>query len=95
MLKRFAAIAIATAMFALPALADNAADVVESMKERCLWRASNELMADTSEITVEYGGKLDDGNHAINGTAFVDGREETFRCTFCRSGRRLLEFAVD
>lgn len=94
MVQRLAAIALITAMFALPALSGHAADV-ESMKERCRERASNELLVDTSDVAVEYEGKRDDGTHAINGTASVDGREETFRCTFCRSGRRLLEFAVD
>ncbi|ASQ90692.1 hypothetical protein CHL67_06920 [Prosthecochloris sp. GSB1] len=94
MFKRFAATAVATVMFALPACSGHAADV-ESMKVRCRARGSSELSVDTSNVAVEYEGKRGDGTHAVNATVFVDGREETFQCIFCRSGRRLLQFTVD
>jgi hypothetical protein len=71
------------------------ASSAESMKATCRSRAHEILRARLPNIETKYEGQRADGTHAVNGTAFVAGRAETFQCSFNRSGSKIVGFVVN
>jgi len=65
------------------------------MMQECRIRAGEVLRTRLPNIETKYEGQRTDGTHAVNGTARFDGRTETFQCSFNRSGRRIINFAVN
>ena len=53
-------------------------------------RAHEVLHTRLPNIETKYEGQRTDGTHAVNGTAFIRSRKETFQCSFDRAGARLL-----
>jgi len=79
------------ALAAQPALASTP----EHMMAQCRNRAHNELRIRLPDIDTKYEGQRTDGTHAVNGTASVQGRNETFQCSFDRAGNRIVHFVVN
>lgn len=68
---------------------------VERMMAVCRNRAHEILRTRIPEIETKYEGQRVDGTHAVNGTAYIRGKGETFQCSFDRSGRRIVRFVVN
>jgi hypothetical protein len=47
------------------------------------------------DIETKYEGQRTDGTHAVNGTAYIGDRTETFQCSFNRAGDRITLFVVN
>jgi hypothetical protein len=67
----------------------------ERMMQECRVRAHEIMHARMPDIATKYEGQRVDGTHAVNGTAQVLGRIETFQCSFERSGREMVQFLVN
>lgn len=67
----------------------------ERMMQECRVRAHEVLHTRLPDIETKYEGQRTDGTHAVNGTAFIRGRTETFQCSFNRPGRRIIQFIVN
>jgi hypothetical protein len=67
----------------------------ERMMQDCRIRAHEVLHTRLPNIETKYEGQRTDGTHAVNGTAVIRGRIETFQCTFNRRGRRITQFLVN
>ncbi len=65
------------------------------MMQECRVRAHEVLHTRLPDIDTKYEGQRTDGTHAVNGTAWIRGRTETFQCSFNRSGRRIIQFIVN
>ena len=77
--------------FAPPA----AAATPQRMMADCRVRAAQEFRTRQPNVETKYEGQRTDGTHAVNGTARMRGRTETFQCSFDRPGRRILRFVVN
>ena len=89
------AVAAATAFILL--MSDHAALAAspEQMMAQCRSRAHDELGGRLPDIATKYEGQRTDGTHAVNGTAQVADKAQTFQCSFNRSGRRIVHFVVN
>jgi hypothetical protein len=67
----------------------------ERMMQDCRIRAHEVLHTRLPNIETKYEGQRTDGTHAVNGTAVIRGRTETFQCSFNRRGRRITQFVVN
>ncbi len=67
----------------------------ERMMQDCRIRAHEVLHTRLPNIETKYEGQRTDGTHAVNGTASIRGRRETFQCSFNRRGRRIVEFVIN
>ena len=67
----------------------------ERMKQTCRIRAHEVLHTRLPNIDTKYEGQRTDGTHAVNGTAWIRGRKETFQCSFNKRGRRIIRFIVN
>jgi hypothetical protein len=86
------ALAAATlASFAVVAEANTPA----RMMQECRIRAHEVLHTRLPDIETKYEGQRTDGTHAVNGTAWIRGRTETFQCSFNPRGRRIIQFVVN
>ena len=86
------ALAAATlASFAVVAEANTPA----RMMQECRIRAHEVLHTRLPDIETKYEGQRTDGTHAVNGTAWIRGRTETFQCSFNRPGRQIIQFIVN
>jgi hypothetical protein len=47
------------------------------------------------DIETKYEGRRKNGTHAVNGTAWRDGKTMTFQCSFDKRGRRITRFVVN
>lgn len=65
------------------------------MMQECRVRAHEVLHTRLPNIETKYEGQRTDGTHAVNGTAWIRGRSETFQCSFNRNGRRMIQFVVN
>lgn len=65
------------------------------MMQECRARAHEVLHTRLPNIETKYEGQRTDGTHAVNGTAWIRGRSETFQCSFNRRGRRIMQFIVN
>lgn len=89
--------AVSTAIFAgfafvsLPAHADTPA----IMMQKCRDRAAKVFRVRMPDVETKYEGQRTDGSHAVNGTAFLEGRQETFQCSFDRTGAKIVQFVVN
>jgi hypothetical protein len=83
---------------ALPALLGAGTAVAktpEQMMAKCRDRAHSVLRTRLPDVETKYEGQRVDGTHAVNGTAYVDGRAETFQCSFNKAGSRIIQFIVN
>lgn len=67
----------------------------ERMMQECRVRAHEVLHTRLPNIETKYEGQRTDGSHAVNGTAWIRGRTETFQCNFNRRGRRMTRFVLN
>jgi hypothetical protein len=65
------------------------------MMQVCRIRAHEVMHVRLPEIETKYEGQRTDGTHALNGTAWMRGRTETFQCSFDRPGRQIVQFVVN
>lgn len=65
------------------------------MMQECRIRAHEVLHTRLPNIETKYEGQRTDGTHAVNGTAWIRGRTETFQCSFNRRGGRIVQFIVN
>lgn len=61
----------------------------------CRSYAARSLGARMPDVDTKYEGQRTDKTHAVNGTARVGSRIETFQCTFNPAGRRVTRFVVN
>lgn len=66
-----------------------------AMLATCRDRAHQILRTRLPDIAVKYEGQRTDGTHAVNGNATLNGRSETFQCSFDRNGSRIVQFIVN
>ena len=66
-----------------------------TMMASCRERAHQILRTRLPNIEVKYEGQRTDGTHAVNGSAFIHGRHETFQCSFNDRGNRIVQFIVN
>lgn len=67
----------------------------EYMMQACRNRAHEVLHTRIPNIETKYEGQRTDGTHAVNGTAWLRGRTETFQCSFDSRGRNIIGFVVN
>jgi len=67
----------------------------ETMMQVCRIRAHEVMHVRLPDIETKYEGQRTDGTHAVNGTAWMRGRTETFQCSFDRPGRQIIQFVVN
>lgn len=65
------------------------------MMAECRAHAGKYFRVRLPDIDTKYEGQRTDGTHAVNGTATLRGRTETFQCSFDRAGRRITQFVVN
>ncbi len=80
---------------ATPAALTECLPSVSRMKAQCRNRAHQILRTRLPNIDTKYEGRRVDGTYAVNGTAYVRRRRETFQCSFDRTGRRIIRFIVN
>jgi uncharacterized protein YecT (DUF1311 family) len=61
----------------------------------CRDRAAHVLHVRAGDVETKYEGQRTDGTHAVNGTAYLRGIEETFQCSFNASGSQVVRFIVN
>jgi len=71
------------------------AETPEAMMAHCRERAHKVLNTRLPNIETKYEGQRTDGTHAVNGTARLDGRVETFQCSFGKGGNDIQRFVVN
>ncbi len=86
-----AALAVAT----LPLVSSAKANSPDQMMQVCRIRAHEVIHTRLPDVETKYEGQRTDGTHAVNGTAWVRGRTETFQCSFDRRGRNIIQFIVN
>lgn len=83
---------VVTGFYAAP---DAHARTPERMMQECRNRAHEVLHVRLPDVETKYEGQRTDGTHAVNGTAWLRGRQETFQCSFDRPGREIIQFVVN
>lgn len=63
--------------------------------QECRIRAHEVMHVRLPDVSTKYEGQRTDGTHAVNGTAYMRGRMETFQCSFARNGRQIIRFVVN
>ena len=61
----------------------------------CRDRAVHVFHLRAGDVETKYEGQRTDGTHAVNGTAYMRGHEETFQCSFNSSGSSIVQFIVN
>lgn len=61
----------------------------------CRDRAVHVFHLRAGDVETKYEGQRTDGTHAVNGTAYMRGHEETFQCSFNASGTSIDRFIVN
>ncbi len=61
----------------------------------CRDRAVHVFHLRAGDVETKYEGQRTDGTHAVNGTAYLRGIEETFQCSFNSSGTSIERFIVN
>jgi len=61
----------------------------------CRDRAVHVFHLRAGDVETKYEGQRTDGTHAVNGTAYLRGIEETFQCSFNSSGTSIVQFIVN
>lgn len=74
---------------------DASAATPNIMMAECRARAGTALKVRLPDVDTRYEGQRTDGTHAVNGTATVRGRAQTFQCSFDRRGNRIIRFVVN
>lgn len=67
----------------------------DRMMQECRTRAHEIMHVRLPDVDTKYEGQRTDGTHAVNGTAWIRARTETFQCSFDRSGREIVQFLVN
>lgn len=67
----------------------------QRMMQECRIRAHEVLHTRLPNVDTKYEGQRTNGTHAVNGSATIRGRKETFQCSFNRAGRRIVRFVVN
>ncbi len=86
---------IATVVTGIYSAPDAHARTPERMMQECRNRAHEVLHVRLPDVETKYEGQRTDGTHAVNGTAWLRGRQETFQCSFDRRGREIIQFVVN
>jgi len=86
---------LAVAGLGLASSAATAAVDVNNMVGECRARASAIFGAEVNAVQVKYEGQRSDRTHAVNGSVFVRGQNETFQCNFQRDGYTWKTFIVN
>lgn len=74
---------------------NSAAASPRTMMAQCRERAHQILRTRLPNIETKYEGQRTDGTHAVNGSAFIHGRQETFQCSFNRNGGKIVQFVIN
>ncbi len=61
----------------------------------CRDRAVHVFHLRAGNVETKYEGQRTDGTHAVNGTAYMRGHEETFQCSFNARGTSIERFIVN
>ena len=61
----------------------------------CRDRAAHVMHVRAPDVSTKYEGQRTDGTHAVNGTAYLRGIEETFQCSFDSRGTQIVQFIVN
>lgn len=61
----------------------------------CRDRAVHVFHLRAGDVSTKYEGQRTDGSHAVNGTAYLRGIEETFQCSFNSGGTQVTQFLVN
>lgn len=61
----------------------------------CRDRAVHVFHLRAGDVETKYEGQRTDGTHAVNGTAYLRGIQETFQCSFNASGTSIDRFIVN
>jgi uncharacterized protein len=61
----------------------------------CRDRAVHVFHLRAGDVETKYEGQRTDGTHAVNGTAYMRGHEETFQCSFSANGVSIVQFIVN
>lgn len=85
------ALAVATIQAGVEAMAASP----EIMMAQCRARAGEITRTRLPDIETKYEEQRVDGTHAVNGTAYIGARIETFQCSFNRAGNRIIQFVVN
>lgn len=67
----------------------------DRMMAICRDRAVHVFHLRAGDVNTKYEGQRTDGSHAVNGTAYLRGAEETFQCSFNSSGTQISRFVVN
>jgi hypothetical protein len=86
---------IAAAGLMLGAGTASAAVDVNNMVGECRVRAAAIFGVEVDSVPVKYEGQRTDKTHAVNGSVFVRGQNETFQCNFQRDGYTWKTFIVN
>jgi hypothetical protein len=86
---------IAAALLSLSAVATQASQLTDNMVSECRVRAASIFGTEVDAVEVKYEGQRTDKSHAVNGSVFVRGRNETFQCSFARDGYTWQQFVVN
>ncbi len=63
--------------------------------QECRVRAGHVFQTRLPNIDTKYEGPQADGTHAVSGTATLNGRIQTFKCTFNKNGNKIIQFHAD
>ncbi len=66
-----------------------------TMMAICRDRAAHVFHVRAPNVDTKYEGQRTDGTHAVNGTTYLRGVEETFQCSFDNTGRSIVRFVVN
>lgn len=61
----------------------------------CRDRAVHVFHLRAGDVDTKYEGQRTDGTHAVNGTAYLRGVQETFQCSYNASGSQIVRFIVN
>lgn len=61
----------------------------------CRDRAVHVFHLRAGDVETKYEGQRTDGTHAVNGTAYLRGVQETFQCSYNASGTQIVRFIVN
>jgi uncharacterized protein len=61
----------------------------------CRDRANHVFHVRAGDVDTKYESQRTDGTHAVNGTVYLRGIQETFQCSFNSSGTTIIRFVVN
>jgi len=67
----------------------------EWMLEDCRSASQGFFQDFEARLDTKYEGQRTDGTHAVNGTIFLEGRRETFQCSYNAAGDTMVDFYTE